>query len=148
MILVETFWKNMCLMAHISLHQNHMCTVLAPLPLWSSLPELPEVLFLGCSLHFAPNKTKFATFTWLIFFKSVYLPSFRCRDSQFWILSIINQIQFSLFLDYSNNYCCSLNSNCSKSPGFKVALTFVAPVVGWDPVTRSGLCICFFSVNF
>ena len=146
----------MCLMACISLHKNHMLYWPCPLPLWSSHPGLSEVLFPGLQPSFLPQiKLNLQLWHGSFFFKSRYcLPSFRCRDSQCWILSIINQIQCSLFLDYSNNYCCSLNSDCSQSSGFKVGLIFVAPVVGLDPLTRSGLyiyiclSICFFSSEF
>lgn len=52
----ETFWKNMCLVA-ASTSPKSQIYCHSPLLLWNSFSELFEVLSLGCSPHFAANKT-------------------------------------------------------------------------------------------
>ena len=55
--LEETFWENMCSIACIPLHQNHPYTNLPSWVFGAVSQSCLRCCLLGCSPHFAPNKT-------------------------------------------------------------------------------------------
>ena len=57
MRLVETFWENMCLIAHTLPSQNHIYIDLPLCLLGTDTQSYLRCCLLGCSPHFAPNKT-------------------------------------------------------------------------------------------
>ena len=82
MRLVETFWKNMCLVARIPLYQNHIYAVLPPTPCIFGTVSQSYLRFClpASSLHSTPNKTTPNSHLVFVFFLN-HRPHGKCWHS-------------------------------------------------------------------